>query len=312
MKIICPNCTTSYELAAAAVGEAGRSVRCVRCRSVWFVGPDELQAAPAPVAAMPAPAAAGTAGGAGAMDDLAAWGLAEEGAGDAPAAASAGTPAAFDQDANMFSMDSMLADAPGGVTLPNSPPLSPVDDWQGLDAALAPGLGEGIGGEGGPGPERTRPERTRPKRSRRPSMPTVILVLLAVLAALLGWRADVVRVMPQTGSLFAAIGMPVNLRGLAFQDVKTTKELQDGVPVLVVEGRIVNISKLMLEVPRIRFAMRNATGNEVYNWTTLPQRPTLAPNAEQAFRTRLASPPAEGREVVVRFFNRRDALSGLR
>jgi hypothetical protein len=190
----------------------------------------------------------------------------------------------------------------------DGPPLVPLDDWQGGDGAVPQPPGAV-----GAGPHRARLDPRRLKGVvRAPSTSTVILVLMAILAGILGWRADVVRVMPQTASLFAAIGLPVNLRGLAFQDVKTTKELQDGVPVLVVEGRIVNISKLMLEVPRIRFALRNAAGNEVYNWTTLPTRPVLAPQSEQPFRTRLASPPGEGRDIIVRFFSRRDAVGGLR
>jgi hypothetical protein len=32
----------------------------------------------------------------------------------------------------------------------------------------------------------------------------------------IGWRTDVVRVVPQTASLYAAIGLRVNLRGLSF------------------------------------------------------------------------------------------------
>ena len=35
-----------------------------------------------------------------------------------------------------------------------------------------------------------------------------------------------------------------------------------------------------------------------------------APGDAQPFQTRLASPPTEGREVVVRFFTRRDAAGG--
>jgi hypothetical protein len=41
-------------------------------------------------------------------------------------------------------------------------------------------------------------------------------------------------------------------------------------------------------------------------------RSILAPGETAAFRTRLASPPAEGRDVIVRFFNRRDLLAGAR
>src|SRR4051794_17888517 len=39
MQIVCPNCTTSYQLADAAVGVNGRSVRCTRCRTVWHAAP---------------------------------------------------------------------------------------------------------------------------------------------------------------------------------------------------------------------------------------------------------------------------------
>src|SRR5712672_2649361 len=37
MQIACPNCSTIYQIAATAIGASGRSVRCVRCQSVWFV-----------------------------------------------------------------------------------------------------------------------------------------------------------------------------------------------------------------------------------------------------------------------------------
>src|SRR4030088_729653 len=36
MQIVCPNCETSYQVAASAMGTSGRSVRCARCRTVWF------------------------------------------------------------------------------------------------------------------------------------------------------------------------------------------------------------------------------------------------------------------------------------
>jgi hypothetical protein len=67
-----------------------------------------------------------------------------------------------------------------------------------------------------------------------------------------------------------------------------------------------------VEIPRIRFALRNATGAEVYSWTAPPSQPTLGAFETLPFRSRLASPPAEGHDVQVRFFTRRDAVAGLR
>jgi hypothetical protein len=84
------------------------------------------------------------------------------------------------------------------------------------------------------------------------------------------------------------------------------------VPVLIVEGTIANVVNKTVEVPRLRFAMRNRAGQEIYAWTSVTGRSILAPGETAAFRTRLASPPADGRDVVVRFFNRRDFAAGMR
>ena len=151
------------------------------------------------------------------------------------------------------------------------------------------------------------------RRSRwpLPGLPIAILALIALNAALIAWRADVVRVAPQTASLYAAIGLPVNLRGLSFADVTTATETHDGVQVLVVEGTIASASARVVEVPRLRFSVRNPGGQEVYTWTALPARSLLAPGETLAFRSRLASPPPDARDVLVRFFNRRDIVAGI-
>jgi hypothetical protein len=85
----------------------------------------------------------------------------------------------------------------------------------------------------------------------------VILALACVVAALIGWRGTIVRNAPQMASLYAAIGLPVNLRGLTFTDVKVSRDVHDGVSVLMVEGAIVSTASRPVEVPRLRFAMRN-------------------------------------------------------
>ena len=153
----------------------------------------------------------------------------------------------------------------------------------------------------------------RRRRSRvRIPLPLAIVALVALCAALLGWRKDVVRHAPQLASFYSAIGLPVNLRGLTFTDLKIGNEIHDGVPVLVVEGMIVSTVSKPVDVPRLRFALRNATGAEVYAWTAQPSQPVLGAFETMPFRSRLASPPAEGHDIQVRFFTRRDAVAGLR
>src|SRR5690606_33587012 len=129
-------------------------------------------------------------------------------------------------------------------------------------------------------------------------------------SAALAARATIVGMAPALGGLYAAIGFPVNLRGLELRDVKTTREMQDGIPVLVIEGEVVNVAKHPVEIPRLRLAVLGGEGQELYSWTTLLQRSILSGDEKVAFKSRLASPPPEGRKVLVRFLTRADLTGG--
>ena len=54
------------------------------------------------------------------------------------------------------------------------------------------------------------------------------------------------------------LGLPVNLRGLTFDNVATSTEQHEGVPILVVEGNVVNTTRKIEDVPRLKFIVRNA------------------------------------------------------
>jgi hypothetical protein len=61
----------------------------------------------------------------------------------------------------------------------------------------------------------------RPSLSR---LQRVILALALIDGAIIGSRADLVWAMPQTASFFAALGLPVNLRGVHFDRLAATAE----------------------------------------------------------------------------------------
>jgi len=159
---------------------------------------------------------------------------------------------------------------------------------------------------------RTRPAARRRHSRPRSRLPAIIVVLLTICVALLAWRKDIVRHVPQLASFYSAIWLPVNLRGLAFTDVKISNQMHDGVPVLVVEGVIVSTASMPVEVPRLRFSVLNAAGVEIYAWTAMPSQPVLTPEESLPFHSQLASPPVNSHSVQVRFFTRHDAaVAGL-
>jgi len=294
MLIVCPTCTTAYQIKLAALGEAGRTVRCASCKNTWFATPDSA-IMEAETALVPTAAAA---------------------ASRAPAPAAPPLPPATDDFADddaaaNFAVETFSpTDGKSSAPVIDAPPLAPQD--VGETARFEPGEPENI--------ETIAARRARQKYSERKqkrgalrqiaNMPVLITVLLLIVLGALQWRVALVRQFPQTASLFALIGMPVNLRGLTFMDVKSRGEFVDGAMVLVVEGTIVNLTPKALEVPRLRLALRSASGHEVYAWTSLPTQTMLGSGDGLPFRSRLASPPPDGRDVIVRFFSRRDAGLG--
>jgi hypothetical protein len=141
-------------------------------------------------------------------------------------------------------------------------------------------------------------------------LPTACAAMGAVLLALVIWRADIVRLLPQTATFYRMVGLNVNLRGLAFKDIKITNETVEGKPVLVIEGMIVGQTQRPVDLPRLRFSVRDEQGAEIYAWNAVLEQPVLKPGERAYFKSRLASPPPEGRNIDVRFFNKRDLAGG--
>jgi predicted Zn finger-like uncharacterized protein len=325
MLIVCPSCSTSYDLTAASLGAAGRSVRCASCKTVWFARP---QAEPAFADAAPD------------LPDLEASAIEEQVFASAATenAPEARAPAPDWMQATGNETDSDAADWIAEPN-PNPPVLLPdtggmgdgsqdmfgtadADSARGPDSpSIVPSEAHDQTFEPAPrrpalrsGQRRARmapPERPARKSPLRP-LPAAIAVLAVAAVAVLFWRTSIVRFAPQTASFYAAIGMPVNLRGTVFEDVRITQEMHEGIPVMVVEGRIVSTVNKPVQAQRLRFSLRDTSGSEIYSWTALPSRSIIEPGDSVPFRSRLASPPAEGRDVIVRFFNRRDAATAVR
>lgn len=150
--------------------------------------------------------------------------------------------------------------------------------------------------------------KSRPIGRPRPSA-VAVAVGVAAIGVLVGSRVEIVRAAPSLASLYDAVGLPVNVRGLEIRDLRSAEEVAEGAPVLVVTGLVENVSRSEREVPRLRLAVTAQGGREVYAWTTVAARPKLQPGDTATFRARLASPPAEGRAISVRFLAKRDLMA---
>jgi predicted Zn finger-like uncharacterized protein len=289
MHIICPHCTTSYAINPNTLGSAGRTVRCSRCKETWLARPeDAIEMAHAMPATMPNPAQPAQSAANDAAADWEALAREEEGQ-DAPVVDSPSISAGWPAEGE--------GSQPSGDT-----------DWPSAARQEAEDHAEvSITTHG----QRLARLFRLPSPPRIPFMPSVGLptacaAMGALILALMIWRADVVRLLPQTAVFYKMVGLEVNLRGLAFKDIKVSNETVDGKPVLVIEGTIVGETKKPVELPRLRFSVRDAQGAEIYAWNAVLEQPVLNPGERAYFKSRLASPPPEGRNIDVRFFNKRD------
>ena len=288
MLIVCPTCSTSYMIDPASLGPAGRTVRCARCKTSWFAGGALGNVQDSTVDVLANTESAVFADSSAHVADA-----------DSPVAGSNADIAVVTAP----TIDNESSAAGDLIAPEDSPPLVPRID----EPPALPQIEDTRDEVGGFAARRARLQARR-KTSRRSSKWTaIILVLLGLNIALVGARSEVVRYLPQTASLFAAIGLPVNLRHLGFEDVKITKQDHDGAPVLTVSGTIVSRSSTTVNVPALRFAIRNATGQEIYAWSSRPDRKSLDSGEKLPFHTRLASPPPDSSDVVVRFANADEA-----
>ncbi len=326
MHIVCPHCTTSYAVGPNALGETGRNVRCARCKQVWFARPEDALAEarmPSMAGAAPPP---------------------EEQAPPAPRAAASDDWQ--DQNAPMVESPSITSDLPeteeeralrrkqaaqaewaamahqdedADIALPPprarkkaKPKLSiKLPAWMHKPAWLKmPAFMAKIKVPAWvPRPKNPFAKLPQPFRTIF-SLPMVTAAMCSLVIALVIWRADVVKLLPQTADFFKLVGLEVNLRGLAIKDVKIASETVDGKPVLVIEGQVTTLTKRKAEVPRLRFVVRDSKGTEIYAWNAVLEQSLLYPGENLWFRSRLASPPAEARSIDVRFFTRRDLAAG--
>lgn len=295
MRTTCPSCGTSYTVPEARIGAKGRKVRCTRCGEEWrAVLP--LAAEEAIVPPAPPPLAPPT---------------------DAAGATDAIAPAAFEHDAAFD--DAFDADtAPAPLAEPEtaaSPPAAAPDA-----AALPPHPVHPV--EVHHGPRLVRRHHRMAEATRHllsaaavrlaPLVgPAVFLAACLVVTLVYVERRWIVARAPGLAGLYAALGAPVNLRGLTFGRIETLREVDNGQPVLVVEGSITNVSRQLREVPALRFALRGVDTQELYAWSIDPRSITIESGDTIRFRTRLAAPPDQATDVQVRFVERRSRQAGL-
>jgi len=277
MILVCENCNAQFVVNAAKLGPSGRQVRCGSCGHSWHQDP------PGDMPAAAAPTDSGA--------DARYPGMADDGGAEA------------DRPGLLARLRAKLPAMPAlrlpAIKLPFNIPF--------LKRKEAGGEGGAMDDE--PAAPPPVPMRRMPAAARSAGMSGrvgwIMLGIVAVVVpgtAILA-RESLVDSWGPAAKLFDAIGLHVEVpgAGLQLRNVTSDRRQVSGITVLVIEGEIVNLSRVPRMIPMLRGGLRDGNRAELQHWLFSTGNQKLAPQEAIRFKSEFPDPPAESAEVTLYF-----------
>ncbi|MEM1364156.1 MAG: MJ0042-type zinc finger domain-containing protein [Pseudomonadota bacterium] len=334
MPITCPKCRTSYQVSDEQIGEKGRRVKCIKCEHVWHALVDpivefaDMETASSETKGQGAKNAAPEKAQPPAQETAAqrSYEAAKPTSSSATPPMQTSMPGEYDQldgddadqsDGIVEVGNAQLSSTEANSDIANAVSTDPLetalsDESADIIANVSQAMIEienqeaapngGNRGVNNPTIVRTEIKVKKPTHTKE-NLAGIVAVAFALclLVSAVMFREPIVRTVPETARLYGMLGMPVNLRGLEFANVTTSTDFENGVPVLMVSGTIINVSAEAVGLPVVRLALRTTRGQEVYAWSYEPSVKRLAAGEQVDFNTRVASPPDGASDIQLRF-----------
>jgi len=255
MILTCPECATRYLAKDKAIGPNGSTVRCSKCEATWFVAAD--------------------------IDELAFKDNQTQSMTAASVAAAKPVKSSF---------SAKLADETADLAFDKSAPDNSQDILiKTQDKSDKPSRGAHVD---------IRDKADDKRRLRRlRTVGLIWLIPLSMLFMAIGlayiMRHDIVRAMPNTATLYKAIGIDVSLSGLAIDPPITRTTLIDNKTILVVNGTVRNISSKTQDVPLIKFSLHDKSGAELTSWFVETDAKSLEKNERVNYVSEYPNPPLD-------------------
>ena len=142
-----------------------------------------------------------------------------------------------------------------------------------------------------------------PEEPRRSSFPTAIGACGAALfiALFITGREAAVAALPDLAGLYAAIGLPVNLDGLAIEAVAAKRAAGIDEDRLTLTGTIRNVSGAEQAVPDLSASLYDIAGIPAGDRGFDPPARSIPPGEAASFHVEFTSVPTSAAEIVIRF-----------
>jgi len=266
MILTCPECATRYLTKDNSIGSNGRTVRCSRCETTWFVAADSDELA--------------------LKDNQTETITAASAAGEQSLAIPAIPPLAGNEASKLKTSH---GDTDGNAdVMDESVETNKTDE-------IVKGAHVDIR-------DRADDQRRR-RRLRIVGLIWLIPLLLLCMAASLAYtmRQDIVRKMPATATLYKQFGIQVTLSGLSLEAPISRTTVIENKTILVVNGAVRNISGTPQEVPLIEFSLHDKSGAELTSWFVETSSKTLEKNGRVTYISEYPNPPLDAVSMKYKF-----------
>ncbi len=137
-------------------------------------------------------------------------------------------------------------------------------------------------------------------------------VFVAMLGGLAGsgivYRQQIIDYLPpdakhQAADVYDWLGLPFSLPGygLKIEVTQSSRDEAEQESVLVIEGKITNISAKARELPQLRAALRDSDNRELQHWFVRLNGDQLLSGQTASFRTTIDNPAEEARNLHITF-----------
>jgi predicted Zn finger-like uncharacterized protein len=120
-----------------------------------------------------------------------------------------------------------------------------------------------------------------------------------LIAAAIGFRAQVVQLLPASQAAYAGLGMPVS--ALSIEKLHVDPVFQGGRPVLAVTGQVRNLRDAPAQSPSLRVSLLDRFGKPVAIKVARPIDAAVPAKAIRHFAISIVDPPASARDLEVAF-----------
>jgi predicted Zn finger-like uncharacterized protein len=145
----------------------------------------------------------------------------------------------------------------------------------------------------------------RPPAARREANGKVIVlgvsavVIAALVAGAIVFRAQVVQLLPASQAAYAGIGLPV--ANLVIEKVHADPAFQGGRPVWSVTGQLRNLRAAETDAPPLKISLTDRFGKPVATKIARPIDAAVPPHAVRHFAITIVDPPASAHDLEVTF-----------